>query len=138
MAYVGLIKRESSKAIHAVINFVTVFLLSASFIAYAPDYITKINEFSSDISSSALSLGTKIVVTDSESSGKDSVDLIRDSLFPVQVEQPWLVLQYGDSDKETIGADRVDSLLSVDPNAHNGKDRESAVKTEIMTKIIKI
>lgn len=131
VAYVGLIKRESSKAIHAVVNFVTVFILSASFIAYAPDYITKINEFSSDISSSALSLGTKIVVPDSETKGKDSVDMIRDSLFSIQVEQPWLLLQYGDSDKETIGADRVENLLSVDPNTNNGKDRETAVKTEI-------
>lgn len=50
VAYTGLIKRETSKALHAVINFVVVFVLSASFIAYAPDYIKKINEFSSDIS----------------------------------------------------------------------------------------
>ena len=48
VAYTGLIKRETSKALHAVINFVVVFILSASFIAYAPDYIKKINEFSSD------------------------------------------------------------------------------------------
>ena len=50
VAYTGLIKRETSKALHAVINFVVVFVLSASFIAYAPDYIKKINDFSSDIS----------------------------------------------------------------------------------------
>ena len=43
VAYTGLIKRETSKALHAVINFVVVFVLSASFIAYAPDYIKKIN-----------------------------------------------------------------------------------------------
>ena len=48
VAYTGLIKRETSKALHAVINFVVVFILSASFIAYAPDYIKKINEFSSE------------------------------------------------------------------------------------------
>ena len=131
VAYVGLLKRESSKAIRAVINFVTVFILSASFIAYAPSYITKINEFSTDISASALSLGTKIVVPDSNSKGRDSVALIRDSLFSIQVEQPWLLLQFGDSDKETIGKDRVEQLLSVDPNLNNGEDRETAVKAEI-------
>lgn len=131
VAYVGLLKRESSKAIRAVINFLTVFILSASFIAYAPSYITKINDFSSDISASALSLGTKIVVPDSNSKGRDSVALIRDSLFSIQVEQPWLLLQFGDSDKETIGKERVEQLLSVDPNLNNGEDRETAVKTEI-------
>ncbi len=131
VAYVGLIKRESSKAIHAVLNFVTVFLLSASFIAFAPDYITKINEFSSDVSGSALTLGTKIVAPDSDAAGQDSVDTIRDSLFAVQVEQPWLLLQYGDSDKEALGTDRVDQLASVDPDTNNGKDREAVVKQEI-------
>ena len=79
VAYTGLIKRETSKALHAVINFIVVFVLSASFIAYAPDYIKKINDFSSDISTASLDLGTKIMLTDSDSEGKDSVDLIRDS-----------------------------------------------------------
>ena len=63
-------------------------MLSASFIAYAPDYIKKINEFSSDISTASLDLGTKIMLPNSDSEGKDSVDLIRDSLFSIQVEQP--------------------------------------------------
>ena len=70
-AYTGLIKRETSKALHAVINFVVVFVLSASFIAYAPDYIKKINEFSSDISTASLDLGTKIMLPNSDSEGKD-------------------------------------------------------------------
>ena len=128
IAYTGLIKRETTKAVHAVINFLVVFILSASFIAYAPNYISKINDFSADISSSALSLGTKIVLPDSNSKGKDSVDLIRDSLFSIQVKQPWLLLQYGESDIETLGADRVESLLSASPDTD---DREDVVVDEI-------
>ncbi|EOH8750216.1 FUSC family protein [Enterococcus faecalis] len=131
VTYVGLIKKETSKGIRAVINFVTVFLLSASFIAYAPSYIKKINDFSTDISSAALSLGTKIVVPDATTQGEDSVDLIRDSLFAIQVQQPWLLLQFNDSNKEKIGVKRVDKLLAVDPNSENGKKREEVVKEEI-------
>ena len=131
VAYTGLIKRETTKAIHAVVNFVVVFVLSASFIAYAPDYIGKINEFSADISNASLTLGTKIVLPNSESQGKDSVDLIRDSLFSIQVKQPWLLLQYGNSDVESIGADRVESLLSTSPDENNGQDREEIVVEEI-------
>ena len=131
VAYTGLIKRETSKALHAVINFVVVFLLSASFIAYAPDYIKKINEFSSDISTASLDLGTKIMLPNSDSEGKDSVDLIRDSLFSIQVEQPWLLLQFGNSNAEEIGADRVEALVSVSPEDEDGKTREEVVKTEI-------
>ena len=131
VAYTGLIKRETSKALHAVINFVVVFVLSASFIAYAPDYIKKINEFSSDISTASLDLGTKIILPNSDSEGKDSVDLIRDSLFSIQVEQPWLLLQFGNSNAEEIGADRVEALVSVSPEDEDGKTREEVVKTEI-------
>ena len=131
VAYTGLIKRETSKALHAVINFVVVFVLSASFIAYAPDYIKKINEFSSDISTASLDLGTKIMLPNSDSEGKDSVDLIRDSLFSIQVEQPWLLLQFGNSNVEEIGADRVVALVSASPEDEDGKTREEVVKTEI-------
>ena len=131
VAYTGLIKRETSKALHDVINFVVVFVLSASFIAYAPDYIKKINEFSSDISTASLDLGTKIMLPNSDSEGKDSVDLIRDSLFSIQVEQPWLLLQFGNSNAEEIGTDRVEALVSVSPEDEDGKTREEVVKTEI-------
>ena len=131
VAYTGLIKRETSKAVQAVINFLVVFVLSASFIAYAPDYIKKINEFSSDISTASLDLGTKIMLPNSDSEGKDSVDLIRDSLFSIQVEQPWLLLQFGNSNTEEIGTDRVEALVSVSPEDEDGKTREEVVKTEI-------
>ena len=130
-AYTGLLKRETSKALHAVINFVVVFIVSASFIAYAPNYIQKINDFSSDISTASLDLGTKIMLPDSQSKGKDSVDLIRDSLFAIQVEKPWLLLQFGNSDTEEIGTDRVEALVSASPSDDDGETRENIVKTEI-------
>ena len=130
-AYTGLLKRETSKAFHAVINFVVVFIVSASFIAYAPNYIQKINDFSSDISTASLDLGTKIMLPDSQSKGKDSVDLIRDSLFAIQVEKPWLLLQFGNSDTEEIGTDRVEALVSASPSDEDGETREKVVKTEI-------
>ena len=130
-AYTGLLKRETSTALHAVINFVVVFIVSASFIAYAPNYIQKINDFSSDISTASLDLGTKIMLPDSQSKGKDSVDLIRDSLFAIQVEKPWLLLQFGNSDTEEIGTDRVEALVSASPSDEDGETRENVVKTEI-------
>ena len=109
----------------------TWFMSTKTFIAYAPDYIGKINDFSSDISNASLSLGTKIVMPHSNSQGKDSVDLIRDSLFSTQVQQPWLLLQYNNSDMESIGVDRVENLLSTSPDSNNGKDRETVVVEEI-------
>lgn len=134
VAYTGLLKRETTKAVQAVINFLVVFILSASFIAYAPDYIQKINEFSTDVSKASLDIGTKIILPNSDSKGKDSVDLIRDSLFSIQVQQPWLLLQYNDSDIESLGESRVEKLLSISPTLNDGKDRETTVKDEIENK----
>ncbi|NEZ76040.1 YtxH domain-containing protein [Clostridium botulinum] len=134
VAYTGLIKKETSKAINSVINFVVIFIISASFIAYAPDYIKKVNDFSSDISKAALNLGTKIVTSNSNSEGKDSINLIRDNLFSIQVQQPWMLLQYGNSNIEEIGKERVEKLLSIDPGENDGKKRDEIVKSEIEEK----
>ena len=71
------------------------------------------------------------MLPNSDSEGKDSVDLIRDSLFSIQVEQPWLLLQFGNSNAEEIGTDRVDALVSASPEDEDGKTREEVVKTEI-------
>ena len=59
------------------------------------------------------------------------MDLIRDSLFSIQVKQPWLLLQYGNSDVESIGADRVESLLSTSPDENNGQDRNISTITSM-------
>ncbi|WP_404997444.1 CD3337/EF1877 family mobilome membrane protein [Enterococcus faecalis] len=128
VAYTGLIKRETTKAVQAVLNFVIVFILSASFIAYAPDYVGKINDFSKDVSSASLDIGTRIVMPNSNTQGKNSVDMIRDSLFSVQVKQPWLLLQYGSTD---VDETRVEQLLSISPDTNNGEDREKIVIDEI-------
>lgn len=128
VTYTGLIKRETTKALQAMMNFLVVFLLSSSFIAYAPSYIEKINDFSKDISTASLEVGTKIVLPNSSSQGKDSVEMIRDSLFAIQVKQPWLLLQYGSTD---VDKGREEKLLAVSPNTNNGKDRETIVIDEI-------
>ncbi|HFD6749685.1 TPA: CD3337/EF1877 family mobilome membrane protein [Enterococcus faecium] len=130
VAYTGILKRESSKAINAIVSFVTIFLLSASFIAYSGSYINKINEFSADISNASLNIGSRMILSDS-TSGKESVDAIRDSLFELQVLKPWMILQFGNANSEEIGEDRVTELEAVNPFENKGKDRIEIVKTEI-------
>lgn len=133
VAYVGLIKRETSKALGALVNMLVIFVITTGFIACAPLCIRNINEVSSDISTKALELGTKLVMSDDKKGDGDSVDQIRDSLFFIQIYQPWLILQYGTSDIDSIGESRVQSLLSVNPEANYGADREAVVITEIET-----
>lgn len=131
VTYTGMIKKETTKAFRAVINFLVIFIISAGFLAYAPDYVAKINEFSSDVSSASLTVGTKISMPNADVQGKDSVSLIRENIFAIQVRQPWLLLQFGDSDIDEIGEDRVNAILSASPSENKGKAREDAVKAEI-------
>lgn len=128
--YVGLVKRETTKAFHAALNFVVVFVVSVGLIAYAPSAITGVNEFSSDISNGIVDVSAKILAPDAagENTG---VSAIRDCLFGIQVKQPWLIMQFGDSDVENIGEERVNSLLGTSPDENRGKDREEAVKSEL-------
>lgn len=128
--YAGLIKRETTKAFHAALNFVVVFVVSVGLIAYAPSAISGVNEFSSDISNGIVDVSAKILAPDTagENTG---VSAIRDCLFGIQVQQPWFIMQFGDSDVENIGEERVNSLLGTSPDENRGKDREEAVKTEL-------
>ncbi|MDU5335729.1 CD3337/EF1877 family mobilome membrane protein [Enterococcus sp.] len=131
VTYTGLIKREVTKATGALISFLTIFVLSASFIAYSTSYISRINDFSADISKAALDVGSKMTMPNSNTQGKSSVDAIRDSLFEIQVKQPWMILQYGDSDIEKVGVERVEELESTSPFANKGKDRTEIIKEEV-------
>lgn len=142
MGYVGLMKRETTKAVSAAVNMFVIFLLTAAFIAYAPQYIKNINDFSSDLSNGVLELGTKFVMPGNDEMGKKATDKIRNNLFAVQVYKPWLLLQFGTTDENAIESERIAagingnrirSVLSVSPLANFGEDRQAAVKTEIET-----
>ena len=128
--YVGLVKRETTKAFHAALNFGVVFVVSVGLIAYAPSAITGVNEFSSDISNGIVDVSAKILAPDAagENTG---VSAIRDCLFGIQVKQPWLIMQFGDSDVENIGEERVNSLLGTSPDETAAKIGEEVVKSEL-------
>ena len=128
--YAGLIKRETTKAFHAALNFVVVFVVSVGLIAYAPSAITGVNELSSDISNGIVNVSAKILAPDA-AGGNTGGCATRDCLFGIQVKQPWLIMQFGDSDVENIGEERVNSLLGTSPDENRGKDREEVVKTEL-------
>lgn len=142
MAYAGLIKRKTTEAVSAAVNMLVIFLLTAAFIAYAPQYIKNINDFSADLSNGVLELGAKLVMPGNDEMGVKATDKIRNNLFAIQVYKPWLLLQFGTTDETAIESeriaagvdgDRIKSILSVSPVTNFGEDRQTAVKTEIET-----
>lgn len=142
MAYAGLIKRKTTEAVSAAVNMLVIFLLTAAFIAYAPQYIKNINDFSADLSNGVLELGAKLVMPGNDEMGIKATDKIRNNLFAIQVYKPWLLLQFGTTDETAIESeriaagvdgDRIKSILSVSPVTNFGEDRQTAVKTDIET-----
>lgn len=127
ITYTGLIKRQTTKVFQSVISFVLIGVLSTSFFAFAPAYIKNVNDFSNDLAGTALNIGAKLVLPNSSTEGEDSAAVIRDSLFSLMVKQPWLLLQFDDTDENSIGIDRVNNILSESAN----ENREAAVKEEI-------
>ncbi len=78
----------------------------ASFVPYAH---TLKDSGASDVSNTSLS-PFKGYYSDSQAGQRG---LIRIACFSIQVQQPWLLLQYNSSDIENVGIDRVEeSLLS--------------------------
>lgn len=142
MAYAGLIKRKTTEAVSAAVNMLVIFLLTAAFIAYAPQYVKNINDFSADLSNGVLELGAKLVMPGNDEMGVKATDKIRNNLFAIQVYKPWLLLQFGTTDETAIESeriaagvdgDRIKSILSVSPVTNFGEDRQTAVKTDIET-----
>lgn len=142
MAYAGLIKRKTTEAVSAAVNMLVIFLLTAAFIAYAPQYIKNINDFSADLSNGVLELGAKLVMPGNDEMGVKATDKIRNNLFAIQGYKPWLLLQFGTTDETAIESeriaagvdgDRIKSILSVSPVTNFGEDRQTAVKTDIET-----
>ena len=105
-------------------NFVVVFVLSAAFMAYAPGlYRENRWVLRKNMSNVSLTLGTKIVFQTQKVKEKSSIkELMRDSLFFYFGQSSrGSLLQYGNSDVESIAANRIESLLSTNPDENKGR-----------------
>lgn len=134
MLYMGAVKKTASKAVGALVNFAAVLLIGGSMIAFAPDIITAVNDFSVDLSDTALEVTSSMLGVETETQDGENEDenknlnLIRSNMFDIQVQKPWLILQYGDSNIENIGEERVRELLSKAPMT---KEREAIATKEV-------
>jgi len=111
--YVGLFKREMTKALGAVMNFLVIFVLSIGFIAFAPSYIQAINSLSVDLADGALRI-TNAILNPGANDTNVAVAGIREALHQVQIHAPWQLLQFGSLD---IDPARVHELLSYAPHS---------------------
>lgn len=126
IAYMGVYKRKLSTALSKALTFLLVTIFSMGFVAYSNNYLTKINGFSTEFNTEILNIGNKISAGEDETVLAPEVRL-RDTLFKIQVTQPYTILQYGDS---TVDNERLEKILSVDPLS-NDDSRSKAVENEV-------
>lgn len=125
LVWVGIMKRKASKALSWLLMFVVVLVLGMGSIAYAGNYLNMLNDFQTGLNQECLDIGA--AVTTGGDTG-DTVSSIRGNLFVILVKTPYLMLQYGTADLESIGEGRVNELLEQSPVSEG---REKLVKKEV-------
>lgn len=126
--WVGVFRRKTAQAAVNLASFVMIFVLGMGVIAYAGGYMTMINNFQREFNAEVMEVSSMITLGGSEEEGTDMVDQMRDNLFLIMVRNPYLMFQYGTSDEETIGTERVEELLRLEPGS---EERQEIVDEEV-------
>jgi hypothetical protein len=130
-AYVGIVKRESSRALSGILSSFVIFVCALGFFANADKVLTLINDASADLQNSILSSASSIVSPGLSYSQGEGIAAIRNQMHDILVERPYLLMQYGTSSRSDIeakGEGRVHNLLSVNPYS---EEREEYVNREV-------
>ncbi|MBL4932264.1 CD3337/EF1877 family mobilome membrane protein [Clostridium paridis] len=131
LVVVGLLKREMSKALSSVLSFIVVMGGLVGYSLFSDQYLLKINDFSKEVSSGMLGIGSTVVSPEKSMTNDEAVASIRDRLFQIQVQKPYLLLQYGNSNINDINKDDSNRVASILNNTNGSNEREEAVKKEV-------
>lgn len=125
--YVGLVKRESSRAWSGLLSSIIIFVFALGFFSNSPVILKQVNKWSSDLQSNILSISASIVQPGSSYSKDEGIATIRNQMFDLMVKKPYMLMQYGTTKVED---GRVNSLLSIDPYL-NAEDRNLKAQEEV-------
>lgn len=125
VAYVAVAKHQASKALRTALAFVAVAVLGMGMIAGAGRYLGMLNDFQKEFNREVLEV-TGMMTQGTEEGGTEG---IRDSLFSILLYEPYLLLQYGTTDTDAIGQERIDRLLATE---FGSEEREQIAEAEVM------
>ncbi|MFD2391281.1 CD3337/EF1877 family mobilome membrane protein [Enterococcus gallinarum] len=126
--YQGVVKQQPTRAIQQAVLFLFTFICCGVFFMHTTTYLEKANEVQKEINSEMLTIAKEILP---KQKGKaDAIKAVRENLFSLQIKQPWLVLQFGDSDEKVVGTERITHLLKESPYGEEGK-RNDLVEEEV-------
>lgn len=124
--YVGMVKRESSRAWGGLISSIVIFVFALGFFSNAPTILKGINDWSSDLQSDVLAVSASVVNPGASYSKEEGIATIRNQMFDLMVKKPYMLMQYGTTE---IDENRAKSILSIDP--FDGEKRQEEVKKEV-------
>ncbi|MGX1195938.1 CD3337/EF1877 family mobilome membrane protein [Metabacillus sp. SLBN-84] len=125
--YVGMVKRESSRAWGGLISSVAIFIFALGFFSNAPSILKGINDWSSDLQSDVLAVSASVVNPGASYSKEEGIATVRNQMFDLMVKKPYLLMQYGTTQ---IEEDRVNDMLSLDPFT-DGEGRNEKAREEV-------
>ncbi|MCQ6281089.1 CD3337/EF1877 family mobilome membrane protein [Bacillus sp. EB600] len=128
--YVGMVKRESTRAWGGLISSMIIFVFALGFFSNAPTILKGVNSWSSNLQSEILAVSASIVNPGSSYSEEEGIATIRNQMFDLMVKKPYLLMQYGTTKVEE---GRVNELLQIDPII-NAQDRSEKAKEEVQIK----
>ncbi|MDE3841081.1 conjugal transfer protein (plasmid) [Bacillus methanolicus] len=123
--YVGMVKRETSRAWSGLLSSIIIFVFALGFFSNASTILKGINDWSSDIQSDMLAVSASIVNPGASYTQEEGIATIRNQMFDLMVKKPYLLMQYGTTE---VDKGRVNTILSVDPILDAEKRQEEAQK----------
>lgn len=129
---------SAHRGVKDIFQLVLLIGICTLWVSNASTIIKSANEFSNDVQSTIATSGDKLLGTDEK---LDSSDVLREKFFNQAVEQPFLLLNFNELDKEKVnsnpnfkgvdGKSRIDSLLV---KRDNEKEQEYIEKYEFADK----
>ncbi|WP_134704941.1 CD3337/EF1877 family mobilome membrane protein [Ammoniphilus sp. YIM 78166] len=127
-AYVGMIKRETSRAFSGLLSMILIFALSLGFFAQSDKILTLFNGWSRDLQTNILNASSNIISPGSNYTQNEGIAAIHNQMFDVMVYRPYLFLQYGTGDESKIGKERINDLLKLQ---YGSEERNKEAEKEV-------
>lgn len=141
VTYAGFVQQSVLSVLKQFIGFIAVISLGTVFIMNGPEVFSLINDTSMSVEETIIASGTTITgeyKLDGKDTSKDTItSMMRNKMFDVGVMRPYLFMNYGASNVNTIegGQKTIDSLLkytqSVGGKAEKKKEVQKQAKENI-------
>jgi hypothetical protein len=132
-AYVGIVKRATSRALGGILTSIITMALALGFFTNADKILNMVNDTATEIQNDLLSFSLS-ATNPGKYSEKEGIALMRNQIFNLMVKYPYLLLEYGTTDERKIesewnkSGDRVDAILKTGTLT---KERQEAIKYEV-------